>query len=77
MPAPLAALGGAIIKGGAMALKGGAMVAKTGGKLAIKGGKIAAKGAKGKDAKGVAAQATAALKAQEKKKALFKIMIQS
>ena len=53
MPAPLAALGGAIIKGGAMALKGGAMVAKTGGKLAIKGGKIAAKGAKGA-AKGAA-----------------------
>ena len=36
--------------------------------------KAAAKGAKGKDAKGVAAQATAALKAQEKKKALKAFM---
>ena len=36
--------------------------------------KAAAKGAKGKDAKGVAAQATAALKAQTKKKALSAFM---
>jgi len=38
------------------------------------GHKAASKGAKGKDAKGVAAQATAALKAQEKKKALSAFM---
>ena len=38
------------------------------------GHKAATKGAKGKDAKGVAAQATAALKAQEKKKALSSFM---
>ena len=38
------------------------------------GHKAATKGAKGKDAKGVAAQATAALKAQEKKKALSAFM---
>ena len=36
--------------------------------------KAAAKGVKGKDAKGVAAQATAALKAQTKKKALKAFM---
>lgn len=36
--------------------------------------KAAAKGVKGKDAKGVAAQATAALKAQQKKKALKAFM---
>ena len=36
--------------------------------------KAAAKGTKGKDAKGVAAQATAALKAQQKKKALKAFM---
>ena len=36
--------------------------------------KAAAKGAKGKDAKGVAVQATAALKAQQKKKALKAFM---
>ena len=38
------------------------------------GHKAATKGAGGKDAKGVAAQATAALKAQEKKKALSAFM---
>ena len=38
------------------------------------GHKAASKGAKGKDAKGVAAQATAALKAQSKKKALTSFM---
>ena len=38
------------------------------------GHKAASKGAKGKDAKGVAAQATAALKAQQKKKALKAFM---
>ena len=36
--------------------------------------KAASKGAKGKDVKGVAAQATAALKAQQKKKALSAFM---
>ena len=36
--------------------------------------KAASKGVKGKDAKGVAAQATAALKAQQKKKALSAFM---
>ena len=36
--------------------------------------KAASKGAKGKDAKGVAGQATAALKAQQKKKALKAFM---
>ena len=36
--------------------------------------KAASKGVKGKDAKGVAAQATAALKAQGKKKALSAFM---
>ena len=38
------------------------------------GHKAATKGARSKDAKGVAAQATAALKAQEKKKALSAFM---